>query len=240
MSESRDLRAWAGSLSPAWQAVVPGSFAWAVTVVRPALLTLPSSMLAVLALTLLLSGPLLERAAPRWPSRMIAFWGFAIASLLALATSGAPAPVEPAEAIVAVSSWAVFAVTVAAPALGPAARGLHSLPDPTLSPRRAASRTVWPLFALALLVSVLAFAVAQSEPLRERATALTLLAALAAVLMFAAIGSQAGSGKKAARVHVSSGGVALGVALLIAAAVLTVRTWRAQNEAAPEVAPKSE
>lgn len=222
------LRAFAGSLSPAWQAVVPGAFAWGVTVVRPAgaSVSLVPLVCALAAFVSLMLGPLLERRLPKAQGRLLSFWGFVLGSLAALGTAGVPGPVDAPEAIVGVLSWVLFAVTVAAPALGPGARGLHGRPDPSLSPRRTLTRPVWPYFTVAILTSLLAFVCALAEPNRERGTAFSLLAPLGALFVFGALGNQVRFGKGKQRLRVSILSLVLAFAALVAASYVAFRSWR--------------
>lgn len=230
-TEGTSLRTWAGSLSPAWQAVVPGAFAWAATVVRPARAVASSwpMVLAVLALVSLLSGPALERRLPRDQGRLLAFWGFVLGSLGSLGSAGVPGPMDTFEALVGVLSWVLFAVTVAAPALGAESRGLQGRADSSLSPRRTHTRRMWPYFAMAIATSLVAFTCALAEPNRERATAFALLAALASLAVFAALGNQVRveKGKRRLRVPVILSLVALLV--LTAGVVVAWQTWRERS-----------
>lgn len=227
------FRDWAGSLSPAWQAVVPGAFAWAVTIVRPASASVSRLPLAcaLVALVSLLLGPVLERWLPKSQGRLLSFWGFVLGSLAALAASSVPGPLDAPEAIVGVLSWVLFAVTVAAPALGPDARGLHGRPDPSLAPRRSVARRVWPYFTVAILVSLASFACALAEPNRERATAFSLLAPLASLFVFAALGNQVRFGKSKQRLRISLLSLLLALAALCAASYTAWRTWRKSTAA---------
>ncbi|RYG64502.1 hypothetical protein EON77_19650 [bacterium] len=230
---ARALRSWAGSLSPAWQAVVPGAFAWAVTIVRPAAASVSKIPLgcAVVALVGLLLGPLLEPRLESDHGRLISFWIFVLGSLAALATTGVPGPIEAPEAIVGVLSWVFFAVTVAAPALGPEARGVSGRPDRTLAPRRTQVRRVWPYFAVAILASVTVFACALGEPNRERATAFTLLAPLGSLVVFAALGNQVRFGKGKQRLRVPVVSLLLALVALGLASYVAWRTWRKSTAA---------
>lgn len=235
------LRTWAGSLSPAWQAVVPGAFAWGATIVRPAGASVSSIPLvfAAIAFGCLMVGPFLERRLPKDQGRLISFWGFVLGSLAALASSGVPGPLDTFEAIVGVLSWVLFAVTVAAPALGEESRGLHGRPDPSLSPRRTASRRVWPYFALAIVASLSSFTCALAEPNRERGTAFALLAPLGALAVFAALGNQVRFGKGKQRLRVPILTVLLGLVVLAAASYVALHTWQARNQSVEVPAPKA-
>ena len=235
------LLSWAGSLSPAWQAVVPGAFAWGATIVRPASASVSSVpfVFAAVAFGSLLVGPFLERRLPRDQGRLLAFWGFVLGSLAALAASGVPGPLDAFEAIVGVSSWVLFAVTVAAPALGAESRGLQGRADPSLSPRRTAARRVWPYFAFAIVASLSSFTCALAEPNRERATAFALLAPLGALAVFAALGNQVRFGKGKRRLRVPTVTLLLGVFALAAAAYVALQTWHARNPPADAPAPKA-
>lgn len=196
--------------------------------VRPAgaSISLVPLSFALAAFVSLMLGPLLERRLPKAQGRLLAFWGFVLGSLAALALAGVPAPLDAPEAIVGVLSWVLFAVTVAAPALGPSARGLHGRPDPSLSPRRAVVRRVWPYFAIAVPVALTLFVCALAEPNRERGTAFALLAPLAALFVFAALGNQVRFGKGKQRLRVALPSLALALLALVAASYVALRTWR--------------
>lgn len=245
MSEAAEggtnLRRWAGSLSPAWQAVVPGAFAWGATIVRPAgsSVSRVPFVFAAIAFGFLMAGPFLEPRLPKDQGRLISFWGFVLGSLVALAASGVPGPLDTFEAIVGVLSWVLFAVTVAAPALGVESRGLRGRPDPSLSPRRRASRRVWPYFAFAIVTSLASFTCALAEPNRERGTAFALLAPLGALAVFAALGNQVRFGKGKQRLRVPVLTVLLGLLVLAAASYVAAQTWQVRNQPADVPAPKT-
>lgn len=231
-AEGTSLRTWARSLSPAWQAVVPGVFAWAATIVGPAGASRSRVPLvfAFVALLSLLAGPVLEQRLPTDQGRLLSFWGFVLGSLGALALAGVPGPMDTFEAIVGVLSWVLFAVTIAAPALGASQRGLHGRTDSSLSARRTDARRVWPYFAIAILASLASFTCALSEPNRERGTAFALLAPLGALAVFAALGSQVRFGKGKLRLRVPVLSVSLALLLLGAAAAMGFQTWRSRTQ----------
>jgi hypothetical protein len=142
------------------------------------------------------------------------------------------------EAIVGVLSWVLFAVTVAAPALGVESRGLHGRPDPSLSPRRTAARRVWPYFAVAIASSLSSFTCALAEPNRERGTAFALLAPLGALAVFAALGNQVRFGKGKRRLRVPIVSMVLALLVFAAGVTMAVHTWRARNQPVETAAPK--
>lgn len=109
-------------IGAAGQAVVPGAYAWAVTVAPAAWSRAADAGVkaaAILAIASLLS-TLLKTKGP------IATWVFVLASTVvwvAVPSAMSPAHLHPARGIAGMLGWGVFAFATAAPALGPSKRG---------------------------------------------------------------------------------------------------------------------
>ena len=213
-----------GALGAAAQPVVPGIYAWAVSVAPAAFDTRwdrlqlwahGSSGVARLAVLVapawLLAAPAIER---RWPAsgRAIALWGFVLTC--ALAWSAAPASVassrfDAGRGVAAMIGWALFAVASAAPSA--AGEGRHDAGEDqgaigasALRPRRGAGPRGDALYLAggALLMAILqgfGWRVAVAE--RALLVRLVSLAAGLAVMGAAADLAVARHGKRASAVH---------------------------------------
>jgi hypothetical protein len=137
------------AMSAAAQASVPAVYAWGVTV-APAAWSRGAPLLAKLAATgALVAVAIAVAGERRWGarSRILALWGFVLAS--AVAWSAAPAALGPLRvdaprAMAGMLGWALFALSFAAPtisareALPPGEEPADS--DPPLAPRRVLAR----------------------------------------------------------------------------------------------------
>jgi hypothetical protein len=142
---ARDFLDRAAALGSGSQAVVPGAYAWAVTVAPVAWLrggTTFAKVASIGALAALGFGWLAEK---RWGARfkLAGFWGFVVSS--ATAWSAAPAALGPLRAeglrgLAGMLGWALFAWAWAAPAVGLQRGAAFVEESDPLSPRRRLAR----------------------------------------------------------------------------------------------------
>lgn len=138
------------------QALVPGLYAWAVTVEPVAWsreATLGPRLLAALAVASLCLGPLLEQTSPD-RIRMASGWGTVMFSIGAwvLAPQGSFAAFDTARGLAGMIGWALYAFASASPARQ-AAAGSASL-GPSLRPRASASGIDAAILVLGLALAV--------------------------------------------------------------------------------------
>jgi hypothetical protein len=138
-----------GAMSAAAQTSVPAIYAWGVTVAPCAwsrgapLLAKVAAAAALVAVAVAVAG---ER---RWGARarIPALWGFVLASAVAWSAAPfalGPLRVDAPRAMAGMLGWAVFAFTLAAPALdartAPPSEEEPAEPEPALVPRRVLAR----------------------------------------------------------------------------------------------------
>jgi hypothetical protein len=161
-SEARDgeqgpdgLLAWLRSQGAATQAMVPGLYAWAVTMApvgwTPGASTAARSAVAA-GLASLLLGPIVERRAPN-VARLAMGWGLVVSALLTwtFASEAAVRAFDAARGIAGMFGWAVFAFAVASPSREPG--GAVARPA-ALSPRAKRKRRDTPLLLLGIALVV--------------------------------------------------------------------------------------
>ncbi len=141
--------AWWRAQGPATQGVVPGAYAWAVTVAPvgwTAGAPVPAALATAVGLAALFAGPVLERRAPT-AGRAGLGWGLvaAAATTWAFAPEASVDAFDAARGISGMFGWALFAFAVASPA-----RQATVTQDIALLPRRKAGR----LDAVILLVGL--------------------------------------------------------------------------------------
>lgn len=177
----------------AGQAVVPGVYAWAVTVV-PAAWSRASNIgvkiAAVLAFgallqTLVASSPS-EKLRGRIPGH-VGVWVFVLASTVVWVTvpdAMSPAHLHPARGIAGMLGWGVFAFAVAAPALGSAREG--PLPEGGLKPRLPLARGDAIYIGAAVLLAAALQAVGWSVTVPERAVLVRVVTLAAGIAIIGA------------------------------------------------------
>src|SRR5260221_2583987 len=205
-TEKRSPLAALADAGAAGQAVVPGVYAWAVTVV-PAAWSRPSNVgvkiaavLALFALLQTLFGSSLEgvdargassprsKGAPRRDrAGAVGVWVFVLASTVvwfSVPTALAPAHLHPSRAIAGMLGWGVFAFAVAAPALGPSRTG--PLPEGGLKPRLPLARADAVYIAIAVVMAIALQALGWSVLVPERAVLVRLVPLAAGIAIIAA------------------------------------------------------
>jgi hypothetical protein len=148
--------AWWRAQGATSQALIPGLYAWAVTVEPVAWFreaTLGPRLAAVLAVASLCLGPLLERTSPD-RVRMASGWGTVMFSIgvWVLAPQGAFAGFDTPHGMAGMVGWALYAFASASPARE-AAAGSATI-GPTLRPRARASGIDAAILVLGLVLAV--------------------------------------------------------------------------------------
>lgn len=222
-------RGWLGvvaDIGAAGQAVVPGVYAWAVTVAPVAWsrgAPLPAKLSAVLALFALL--------ATLWRAKgPISLWVFVLASAVtwvAWPTALAPAHLEVARGVAGTLGWAVFGFAAAAPSLGAGREGPP--PEAGLSPRQSVARGDALYLAAGVVLAVALQAVGWTVAVPERATLVRVVTVAAGIAIIGATTSAAVARHTRTRASVAGGARAalamlVFLGLLLAAAVLYVTT----------------
>jgi hypothetical protein len=145
-SPSPGALARVGGLGPTAQAIVPGLYAWTVTVAPPAFARGALGVCkgaAILGVALLLLAPALESKRPA-SGRIVSIWGLVGTSLLVWVLAPAawmtPPHPDPVRNIAGMFGWALFAVASIAPALTRGARDGDAKNGPAQPSRPLARR----------------------------------------------------------------------------------------------------
>jgi hypothetical protein len=145
---------WWSTKGAATQAVVPGLYAWAITVAAPGWVRgapVVAKVASGLALLVLLIGPVVERWAPN-VARLGVGWGLVLGAVVTwmVAPETAMTSFDAARGIAGMFGWALFAFAIASPARPARSAIVSSEP---LAPRTEPARHDAPLLLVGVLLA---------------------------------------------------------------------------------------
>jgi len=177
------------------QAIVPGAYAWVVTVEPAAFVRgapVVSRVAALCGVGFLSLAPVLEKKRPR-AARIVSIWGLVATSLLvwvlAPASFLSPKSADAVRGIAGMIAWALFALASCAPALPRRLRGHASSSVQVLSRRGDSGRTDALILAVGIGAAALVQGVGWNVDAPERALLVRLVALSTGVMIVGAASS---------------------------------------------------